>query len=208
LELAVRQRTSQLSTALSDLKEAQAQLVQNEKMSSLGQMVAGIAHEINTPVAYVKNSLQLLRAQMQDMVDTISGTNELVLAIAQNPRDKERIRAGYFRVRNSLERVGSLEDLREVSASVDDGLHGVGRISEIVSDLKNFSRLDRAAEDLLNLNEAIDSTLNIARNVVKPFEVIKNYAEITPVRCAPSQINQVLLNLITNACQAMAAGHS
>jgi two-component system, NtrC family, sensor kinase len=207
LELAVRQRTSQLSTALSDLKEAQAQLVQNEKMSSLGQMVAGIAHEINTPVAYVKNSLQLLRAQMQDMVDTISGTNELVLAIAQNPRDKERIRAGYFRVRNSLERVGSLEDLREVSASVDDGLHGVGRISEIVSDLKNFSRLDRAAEDLLNLNEAIDSTLNIARNVVKPFEVIKNYAEITPVRCAPSQINQVLLNLITNACQAMAAGH-
>jgi two-component system, NtrC family, sensor kinase len=206
LDRAVKARTTELSNALSELKETQAQMVSNAKMSSLGTMVAGIAHEINTPVAYVKNALQLLREPIEETRELITTADGLLKAIVAEPRDSRASTAAYHRLSNAVERIGAADDMALVAETIQDGLHGVERISQIVADLKNFSRLDRAAEDLLDLNDAFESTLNIARHTLKDVSIVKQYGGVPKIRCAPSQVNQVLLNLVTNAYQATTPG--
>jgi signal transduction histidine kinase len=93
--------------------------------------------------------------------------------------------------------------VKELGNMLGDGLHGIEQINEIVTNLKNFSRLDRSKVSRFNLNEGLDSALIIARNAVKTKTIVKNYGDIPPVECSPSQINQVFLNLITNAAQAI-----
>jgi signal transduction histidine kinase len=93
--------------------------------------------------------------------------------------------------------------VKELGSMLGDGLHGIEQITEIVTSLKNFSRIDRSKVSRFSLNEGLDSALVIARNLVKTKTVIKNYGDIPPVECSPSQINQVFLNLITNAAQAI-----
>jgi signal transduction histidine kinase len=206
LEQRVAERTRELSEALKQLKESEAQLIQSEKMSSLGQMVAGVVHEINTPLAYVKNSLGSVTGKLPDLarlVGEIDKLLELLRAGAPNPEDlaeqfgvTERLVA-QFRQRHLLE---------ELQALVKDGLHGIGQMSEIVVNLKNFSRLDRSKVASFNLNEGVESTLMLARHELKGRTVKKNLGDIPPITCAPSQINQVFLNLITNAAQATEPG--
>jgi len=203
LEDAVATRTRELSNALIELKETQAQIVQTEKMSSLGQMVAGIVHEINTPVAYVKNSLQLIQMQFQAVAEAYAHSQAFVDIMSARDRDNKEARARLRQARAALDTAGPAEDLVDLGQTVTDSLDGVARITEIVNDLRNFSRLDRAAYDAFDLNKGFDSTLSIARNVVKHVQVVRDYTPVPTVWCSPSQINQVMLNLITNACQAL-----
>ena len=176
-------------------------LIQSEKMSSLGQMVAGIAHEINTPLAYVKSSLQLVEGELPGVRGLVAECDRLLRLLEGGQATEEQLTAQFNLAAQAAERfrergTGELEKL------LNDGLHGIQEISELVLSLKNFSRLDRSKVARFNLNEGVENTLLIARNLVKHKSVVKRLGDIPPITCLPSQINQVLLNLITNAAQA------
>jgi signal transduction histidine kinase len=203
LERRVEERTRELSDALRHLKESETMLIQSEKMSSLGQMVAGIAHEINTPLAYVKSSLQLVEAELSGVRALAGECDRLLSLLASGQATEEQLTAQYNLAARAAERfrergTGELERL------LSDGLHGIQEISELVLSLKNFSRLDRSKVARFSLNEGVENTLLIARNVVKHKTVVKRLGDIPLITCWPSQINQVLLNLVTNAAQATA----
>jgi signal transduction histidine kinase len=206
LEQRVAERTRELSEALKQLKASEAQLIQSEKMSSLGQMVAGVVHEINTPLAYVKNSLGSVTGKLPDLARLVGEVDkllELLRAGAANPEDlaqqfgvTERLVA-QFRQRHLIE---------EMQALVKDGLHGIGQMTDLVVNLKNFSRLDRSKVASCNINEGLESTLTLARHELRDRTVKKNFGDIPPITCSPSQVNQVFLNLINNAAQATEPG--
>jgi two-component system, NtrC family, sensor kinase len=206
LERRVVERTRELSEALRQLKESEAQLIQTEKMASLGQMVAGVVHEINTPLAYVKSSLGSVTGKLPDLTRLIAETGKLL----------ELLRSGAARPEDLAEQFGLTDRLvaqlhahrvtDDLQSLAKDGLYGIAQISEIVTNLKNFSRLDRSKVGSFNLNEGIDSALMLARHALKRHAVKKNFGDIPPLTCSPSQINQVFLNLISNAAQAIDPG--
>lgn len=207
LEQRVEERTRDLSAALANLRESQLQLIQSEKMASLGQMVAGIAHEINTPLAYVKGGLEILSARMDDLDALIKETSGLMRLMTQEPegdeaKHEQQLAEQFATVQEISEAFVETEAISEINGLLEDGLHGIGQISEIVSNLKDFSRLDRAKVAEFNINEGVESTLKIARNIVKHRRIELQLGDVPLIICSPSQINQVLLNLINNACQA------
>jgi signal transduction histidine kinase len=202
LEQRVTERTQALSHTLDSLKESQLQLVQSEKMASLGQMVAGIAHEINTPLAYVKGGLEILRDRVGDVGALVDETHALMNLMSQGNDNEAALAEQFSTVSELAAAFVETDAVNELGGLLGDGLHGIAQISEIVSNLKDFSRLDRAKVDQFNVNTGLDSTLTIARNVVKQRTLEKRYGAVPMIICSPSQINQVFLNLVTNACQA------
>ena len=184
LEQKVELRTRQLADTNTELAEknqeilrAQAQLVQSEKMASLGQLVAGIAHEINNPINFISSGLPSLRRDVNKLSDMVDDTN----------RDRK-----YDKVTNRIERL---------LGAIDEGAR---RTAEIVTDLRSFSRLDEAEFKSANLHEALDATLTLLRNKLRDsVEVVKEYNDIPQIDCFISQLNQVFMNLMSNAIQAM-----
>jgi len=205
LEHRVQERTRELSEALKHLKESEAQLIQSEKMSSLGQMVAGVAHEINTPLAYVKNSLGAVADKLPDLGDAVE-QSETLLALLQagTNANAEELSRQFALVTARVAKLRQQNVMQELGALVKDGLHGTGQMAEIVGNLKDFSRLDRSKVTSFNLNEGLASTLLLAKHLLKSVLVKRQFGDIPPIVCSPSQINQVFLNLVTNAAQAMA----
>ena len=204
MERQVAKNASELSSAYRELKSSQAQLVQSEKMASLGQMVAGVAHEINTPLGYVKNNVEIVQEfvvqlrQMhtshRELVDVILAPDSNDIAIAEKLAELDDLQ-------NEIEPELLFDDM---SAIFNDTAYGLEQINELVLGLKNFSRLDQAMTDSVSINECIISSLLIAKSTLKNrIEVIKQLGDIPKISCAPSQINQVLLNLFTNASQAI-----
>lgn len=207
LEQRVAERTRDLSAALANLRESQLQLIQSEKMASLGQMVAGIAHEINTPLAYVKGGLEILSARMDDVDALVNETSSLMRLMTEEPvgdeaSHEQQLAEQFAAVQEISSAFVETEAISEINGLLGDGLHGIGQISEIVGNLKDFSRLDRAKVAEFNVNEGVESTLKIARNIVKHRRIEQQLGAVPLIMCSPSQINQVLLNLINNACQA------
>ncbi len=202
LEHRVEERTHELSDALKHLKESEAQLIQSEKMSSLGQMVAGVAHEINTPLAYVKNSLGQVSEQLPGIGDALDHCDKL-LQFLKAGNDPEGLSREFQQTTNCIDGLKQQHVIKELGDLVKDGLFGTGQVSEIVGNLKNFSRLDRSKVSHTNLNESLSNTLLLAKHQLKSVTVNKNFGDIPEITCAPSQINQVFLNLVTNAVQAM-----
>ena len=202
LERRVQLRTHELSEALQHLKDSEAQLIQSEKMSSLGQMVAGVAHEINTPLAYVKNSLGTVADKLPALTDTLLNCEKL-LALLQAGNDAAGLSRQFAVVSTQLGQLKQQGVLSELTGLVNDGLYGTGQMAEIVGNLKDFSRLDRSKVTSFNLNDGLQSTLLLAKHLLKSVTVNKAFGDISPIVCSPSQINQVFLNLITNAAQAM-----
>ncbi len=202
LEKRVSARTMELSDALTHLKESEAALVQSEKMSSLGQMIAGVAHEINTPLAYVRNGLQVLDEQIPHTAGLSTETRKLLDLLAAADADEGAVSAQYGVVHGLCSAAEQGHGSEALAGVIRDGIYGIEQISEIVTNLKNFSRLDRSKVAHFSLNEGLDSTLVIARNLVKSKQVVKHYGDAPFVTGSPSQINQVFLNLISNAAQA------
>ncbi|MBL8520818.1 MAG: hypothetical protein JNK75_09100 [Betaproteobacteria bacterium] len=205
LEARVLERTRELEAALKSLKESESQLVQSEKMSSLGQMVAGVAHEINTPLAYVRSNLEVLAERAGVSAAIAAHAAELVTRLAHPDREPEALNACFqtlARLTQSSSADGTADELGRLA---HDGLHGIAQISDIVTNLKNFSRLDLSKTTWFDVRDGLDSTLVIARNVVKSHHVVKEFTEVPKIECSPSQLNQVFLNLITNAAQALPA---
>ena len=206
LEQRVAERTRELSEALEQLKESEAQLIQTEKMSSLGRMVAGVAHEINTPLAYVKNSMGSVTGKLPELVRLVAASEKLVEILRSGAADPHQLAQQFALTEQLIGKFKEHQVLEEMLALTKDGIYGINQISEIVANLKNFSRLDRSKVSSFNLNEGLESTLLLARHELKSHTVKKNYGDIPPVTCSPSQINQVFLNLVNNAAQAIEAG--
>jgi two-component system, NtrC family, sensor kinase len=207
LEHRVHERTRELSEALEHLQESEAQLIQSEKMSSLGQMVAGIAHEINTPLAYVKNSLGTVSDRLGDLSGAI-GQCEKLLALLQAGQnaDRDELSRQFSRASSAIAAIRQQRTTEELAGLVKDGLYGTGQMADIIGNLKDFSRLDRSKVTSFNLNDGLNSTLQLAHHMLKSVKVDKRLGGIPPIVCSPSQVNQVFLNLVTNAAQAMEEG--
>lgn len=204
MEARVAQRNRVLRQALVDLKESQAQLLQSEKMASLGQMVAGVAHELNTPLGYVKNNVQLLRELSEPLFELAAAQARLGQCLNDPDCDEASLSQALQTAEQARQQAAPellAEDLQQLYG---DTLYGLEQIAELVVGLKDFARLDRAMSEEVDLNDCIRSALLIARNHIKDkAEVVQQLGELPRIACAPSQINQVLLNLLTNAAQAI-----
>jgi signal transduction histidine kinase len=204
LEARVSARTRDLERAYEELKESQVQLVQAEKMSSLGQLVAGIVHEINTPLLYVLNNATVTAENVQELRGCVTAAAELGTLVKTQGAEAPAVKAAMGELANSVNAAEVSETIEEIVALAQDSTDGLNQISELIQSLKDFSRLDRAAEDRFDIHEGIDKTLVITRNLLKyGVTVEKHYGKVPPILCAPSRINQVFINLVTNAVQAM-----
>ena len=187
----VRQHTQRLVETVQELEEAQVQLIQTEKMSSLGQMVAGIAHEINNPIGFIKGNIEPLQEYFHDMRSLLSLYEEEYPHPSQLITDKkEEIELDFL-----------LKDTDKLLASMNMGTQ---RVKDIVVSLRNYSRLDEATIKEVNIHEGIDSTLLILNHRIKQgVEIIQHYDDLPLVRCSPAQLNQVFTNIVANALDAM-----
>ncbi len=204
MEARIAQRNTVLRKALVDLKESQTQLVQSEKMASLGQMVAGVAHELNTPLGYVKNNVELLRDLSAPLFTLAHAQAALADCLADRNCSEAQLAQAFAAAAQAREDAAPELLMDDLNQLFNDTLYGLGQIAELVVGLKNFARLDRAMSEEVDLNDCIRSALVIARNTTKDkAEVSLQLGELPAITCAPSQINQVLLNLLTNAAQAI-----
>ncbi|MEC4986756.1 MAG: GAF domain-containing protein [Oscillatoria sp. PMC 1068.18] len=191
-----QQQAEELAEALTELQQTQTQLIQTEKMSSLGQLVAGVAHEINNPVNFIYGNLNHVSQYTQDLLDLLN----LYCQDYPNPRSE----ISDFSAEIDLEFLQ--EDLPKVLASLKVGAE---RIRQLVLSLRNFSRHDQAERKAVNLHEGIDSTLLILQHRLKQrnnhpaIEIEKNYGNLPLVECYASQLNQVFMNIISNSIDAL-----
>lgn len=204
MEARMRANTEELNDAYSRLKSSQLALIQAEKMASLGQMVAGLAHEINTPLGYVQNNVVIGQELFIQVRGLVVGYEALVDNLLNGQASDDQIAEQMHQIADMRVDFNAQEMLGEMQGLMVDSLYGIGQISELVMNLKNFSRMDAAATDLANVNDCIESALKIGRNVLKnKVEIVKEFGELPKITCSPSQLNQVFLNLFTNAAQAM-----
>jgi signal transduction histidine kinase len=164
-------------------------------------MVAGIAHEINTPLAYVKNSLETVEGQISAMSEALTETEKL-LRMLREGADEQAFGRQFALVNTAIGRLKSHGSPEDIAKLAQDGQYGITQIAEIVGNLRNFSRLDRKKVDRYNVADGLESTLSIAKHMLKSIDVKKQYNPVPAITCSPSQLNQVFLNLITNAAQA------
>ncbi len=208
LEGKVNERTYELKVsneglekAMTELKETQSQLVEKEKMASLGQLTAGIAHEINNPINFVTANVKPLNRDVYILLDTIAAI-EQVATDNTTTDEKKRVIEDY-----------KMEiDYDYLKLEIDQLLHGIGdgaaRTAEIVKGLRIFSRLDEDDLKKADVNEGLDSTMVIANNLLNnTIKLEKKYANIPLIECYPGKLNQVFLNIITNAIYAIKKRH-
>ncbi len=204
LEARVSERTKDLERAYEELKESQVQLVQAEKMSSLGQLVAGIVHEINTPLLYVLNNATVTSENVEELRECIANATRLAALVDAHGAQAPEVHASLRQLAEHVDPTALNETIDEIVGLAKDSADGLNQISELVQSLKDFSRLDRAAEDRFDVREGIEKTLLITRNLLKyGVTVDQRFGEVPLILCAPSRINQIFINLVTNAVQAM-----
>ncbi|MEK7992048.1 MAG: ATP-binding protein [Thiotrichaceae bacterium] len=208
LEHRVAERTEELSEAYHELKASQAQLVQSEKMASLGQMVAGVAHEINTPLGYVRSNVEMTQGVFQETQQFVSEYDSLVGMLMSENVGEDELNEQLQIVTELSEEFRDNDTFSDAYSLFSDVLKGLDRIADLVLNLKDFSRVDSVKVRDVNLNECLDSALVIGNHILKEVATIdKKYAEGLPsIQCSPSHLNQVFLNIVTNAAQSMDRG--
>jgi PAS domain S-box-containing protein len=198
LEASLVHQVNELVHANQRLSDMQLQLLQSEKMASIGQLASGVAHEINNPIGFVKSNLGSLAGYVDALLEIVRAYEDVeqlhgeavepaLQAIEQRKKDID-----YAYV---------VEDVRKL---IDESVDGVQRVSQIVLDLKNFSRTGDVSAQATDLQAGIESTINVVWNQLKyKVDVVREYASLPLVSCVASQINQVVMNLLTNAGQAI-----
>lgn len=194
IELA--QTNQELNVTLKDLKNTQAQLVSAEKMASLGQLTAGIAHEINNPINFVSANIKPLQMDVADIMEvmakyeTITGQDQIVEKLAEIEAFKKKIDLDYTK-----------GEIKTLLAGIEEGAK---RTAEIVTGLKTFSRLDESDVKTANINDGIESTLIMVRSSIpENIKIIKHLGIIPIIECFPGKLNQVFMNTFNNAIHAM-----
>lgn len=203
LERKVKERTTELeqsntnlNTALNELKSAQTQLVEQEKMASLGQLTAGIAHEINNPINFVTANVKPLQRDLEDILEVFDAY-EAIEDEADFANKKGRIES----LKAELEVDYLREEIQSLLKGIDDGAH---RTADIVRGLKVFSRTDEQDLKRVDLAEGIDSTLTLLNNSMKgKMELIKEYDDVPKIECYAGKMNQVFMNILSNAVYAI-----
>jgi signal transduction histidine kinase len=191
-----RTKAEELEQTLQALQQAQTHLIQSEKMSSLGQLVAGIAHEINNPISFIHGNIAHLKRHVQDLMALV----QLYQRYYPNPCPEIQTQAV------KLDAIFLLKDLPLVLASIQSGSE---RIREIVLSLRNFSRLDESEMKFVDIHEGINSALLILQNRLNAnrhrteIQISKQYGDLPPVECHAGQLNQVLMSLLVNAIDAI-----
>ena len=197
VEAELLRRNLELTELNEKLSRAQAQLLQSEKLASIGQLAAGVAHEINNPISFVFSNFGTLQTYITDLLRVLASYEQAERFIADA---------------DSLRRIASLREQVDLDFVVSDvrilmveSREGIERVRKIVADLKDFSRVDSHQDwQWTNLHAGIDSTLNIVNNELKyKADVVKEYGDIPDVECLPSQINQVIMNIVVNGAQAI-----
>ncbi|MEC4803445.1 MAG: MASE1 domain-containing protein [Jaaginema sp. PMC 1079.18] len=198
-ELHLREKADSLAQTLRRLKQTQAQLIQNEKMTSLGQLVAGIAHEINNPVSFIYSNLNPAKQYFQDLLDLVSLYEE------KTPKAEPEL----LELRDSIDFNFIQEDCFKL---IDSMQVGADRIQRIVLSLRNFARLDEAQLKWVNLHEGLDSVLLVLQHRFSglqtgrsPIQILKHYGKLPKVECFAGEINQVFMQIIINALDAIDA---
>lgn len=194
--VALEQSNDELKKTLTKLKDTQIKLIDSEKMASLGQLTAGIAHEINNPINFVSANIKPLELDFNDLTEIIrryeqiDWSKDVTKQIEEIENYKKQIDLAYIN-----------EEIRNLLNGIRDGAN---RTADIVSNLKNFARIDQSLLKTVNLNQGIESTLVLIRNTFpKDLIINKELGEIPLVECAPGKINQVFMNLINNGVQAV-----
>lgn len=190
------EKSSALEAAHAELKASQSRILQQEKMASIGQLSAGVAHEINNPIGFIISNLTTLGKYAQRLTDYLDeqerlwreqGQNEIGLVLAEK---RKQLKIDYI--------------ARDLYDLVDESLEGADRVKKIVLDLKGFSRIDDSDCKEVDLHECLESTINIAWNEIKyKATLTKDFGDIPRLRCYPQQLNQVFMNLLVNAAHAI-----
>ena len=200
LEQMVFERTSELEEVVHDLQETQLQLIQSEKLAAIGQLAAGIAHEINTPIQYIGDNVRFFQDAFQDIHEYSNDCRGLIAAHATLS-----LESFVERLEQSMEKA-DLEYLEEeLPQAIKQTLEGVERVSKIVLSMKEFSHPGSEDKSMVDINKALENTIIVSRNEWKYVaDMETDYDRSLPlVSCLPGEINQVLLNLIINAAQAI-----
>ncbi|MFZ1547236.1 MAG: Tar ligand binding domain-containing protein [Candidatus Nitrotoga sp.] len=197
-ESVLLRRNMELSELNTRLKEAQEQLLQNEKMASIGLLAAGVAHEINNPIGYVHSNIGALETYLNELfliLDAYASTENVLTTDAASHAELQRLKAEL-----------NLDFLRmDIPLLMTESKEGISRVRKIVQDLKDFSHVNSSQEwKWADLHQGLNLTLNVVNNEIKyKAEVVKEYGTLPEIECLPSEINQVFLNLLVNAAHAI-----
>jgi two-component system, NtrC family, sensor kinase len=197
IEEQMQQRLKEITELNIRLHDAQGQLVQNEKLASIGQLAAGVAHEINNPIGYVFSNFGSLQSYLKDLLRLLDA-----FVAAESVIASEEVRDKIVALRKEID----LDYLKEdIIALMTESREGIERVRKIVQDLKDFSHVDASADwQWADLHKGLDSTLNVVNNEIKyRADVVREFGNIPRAQCLPSQLNQVFMNLLVNAAHAM-----
>ncbi len=204
---ALEAANEQAEQAVEELKQTQRQLLQADKMASIGQLAAGVAHEINNPIGFVSSNLNSLGQYVEDLKCVLAAYDNLLRECQEPRRDREGA-CGLATKAEEVQRVREDKDIdyivSDLANLIEESVEGTQRVRQIVADLRDFSHVDNADVVEEEINELLNKTINVAWNELKyKTEVVREYGEIPPIPCYGGKLGQVFLNLLVNAAQAI-----